>query len=510
MGTETELKLQLDAAGLRRLRRHALVQSLKRARPMTRNQKSVYFDTSDFRLRDQKVLLRVRHIGRRRIQTVKTFGECQSGAWARDEWETEIPGDEPERAPLLATGASRLFEDERLMSALRPVFATEVRRTTYRLGNGIWEAELAIDEGQVVSAQGSAPISEAEIELKSGEAKLLFDLALQLQQDLPARLITTSKAERGYALVEGTILQPEKSPPLALAADATTAEAFRSIAGACISQLLINQNCLVDTQDPEAIHQMRVAIRRLRSAMSVFKEILGSPETASLTDELRWLQTHLSLARDSVVFIEEILDPLPGLFVDDPNYAALRANFVAERDAAHEAAVKALSQPRFTQIVLRLGCWAEGGDWLNTEDPERRGLLDRPVCLLAQSSLAKRDSKLRKGMRHLADVTPEVRHRLRIQVKKLRYSIEFFGSLYQSKKVKRLTLALGTLQDRMGLLNDIAVSRHRLRERAGRSNDWLWIAGMIAGWHEARVGDLLVEAEDDWHAYDRVPRFWEE
>lgn len=82
MSTETELKLEIDVAAMRRLRRHAALKELKRAQPRTRFQKSVYFDTPDFHLRDNEVVLRVRHIGRRRIQTLKTMGECLGGAWA--------------------------------------------------------------------------------------------------------------------------------------------------------------------------------------------------------------------------------------------------------------------------------------------------------------------------------------------------------------------------------------------------------------------------------------------
>jgi inorganic triphosphatase YgiF len=510
MGTETELKLHLDAADLSRLRRHPLIHALKRAKPVTRFQKSVYFDTPDFHLRDRKVQLRIRHIGRRRIQTVKTMGESLNGAWARGEWECEISDDMPEQAPLLSTEMAPLFEDDRVMRSLRPVFATEVRRTTYLLADDGWEVELAIDLGQVVAAQGSRSICEAEIELKSGRPSQLFDLALQLQKDIPGRLATVSKAERGYALLAGTSAPPQKALSPQLAPDASVADAFRLIARSCIGQLLANQTCLVETGDPEAVHQMRVALRRLRSAMNVFKEFLDTPETMSVREDVRGLLRHLGTARDSVVFVEEILEPLTRPYADEPGYAALCADFIADRQASHDSAVKAVSMPDFTRLILRLAKWCEDGDWLQADDGDLRRRLDHPARDLAGATLAKRDRKVRKDARRLSELDAAGRHKFRIEVKKLRYSIEFFSSLYQDRKIKRLIGALAALQDRLGLLNDIAVSRGRLRARAEQhgDKDLLWMSGMIAGWHAARVPGLLAKAEEDWKAYDRLPRFW--
>lgn len=512
MGTETELKLQLAPAGLRRLRRHSLVQSLKTARPVTRFLKSVYFDTPDLALREREVVLRVRHIGRQRIQTLKTLGECLGGAWARTEWECEIEGDLPELARLQDTAFAPLFAEDRLARELQPIFATEVRRTTYLLGEAGWQVELALDEGQLVAAQGSAPISEAELELKLGEPRQLFDLALRLQQDMPARVLTASKSERGYALVAGTRPIPQKAAPLQLDPAATAFQAFQAIARSCVGQLLVNQDCLIETHDAEAVHQMRVALRRLRSGMNVFKEFLDTPETASLREELRWLQGHLGAARDMDVFIGEILDPLAEVYGDDAGFVALREDFSAQQRANYEIAIQILSMPRFTRLMLSLGNWTEGGDWRHSDDPARQALLDRPARDLARATLAKRDRKVRRGLRHLAKLDEHTRHLARIEVKKLRYAVEFFASLYPDHKAKRLSGALAALQDRLGLLNDIAVSRGLLKQRAEEAGDpaRLWAAGMVAGWHAARVAKLIDRATKDVDAYAKLRPFWRE
>lgn len=510
MSVETELKLQLEPDGMRRLRRHPLVLALKRGRPTTRLQKSVYFDTDDFRLRDLGVMLRVRHIGRRRIQGLKTVGDCLGGAWARQELETEITGDVPDYSQFHDTEWAALFADPGLTSGLRPVFCTEVRRSIYDLGGEDWTVELAIDEGQLVAAQGSAPILEAELELKSGDPKQLFELALKLHGDISARLLTASKSQRGYALVEGRRPSPQKAEPLALPLGCTAAQAFRFIARSCIGQILVNQDCLIETHDPEAVHQMRVALRRLRSGMNVFKDLLDTPQTAALKDELRWLAGLLGPARDTDVFIEEIVEPLAEVFGEEPGFIALRDAFHARKQALYDIAMGVMSQPRFTKLMLGLGAWSEGGDWIDSEDETRRALLDRPARALATETLEKRERKLAHRLKHLAKLPPHTRHLARIEVKRLRYSVEFFASLYPEHKAKKLSQALGVLQDRLGLLNDIAVSRVTLKEHGVETQnaERLWAAGMIAGWHAARVTGLLKQAAGDIKAYHRLPRFW--
>ncbi len=506
MGTETELKLQLDPARLQRLRRHPMVQRLKRGRPVTRLEKSVYFDTCDFRLLDHKAVLRVRHIGRRRIQTLKTMDHGR--AWTRGEWEWEITGDEPELQYLVSPEIPFHIDLGGNRCQMLPVFSTEVRRTTYRLGDETWEVELSLDAGRLIAGERSAEICEAELELKRGELRHLFDLALQLQQDLSARLASASKSERGFALARDSQLKPQKAAPLALVDGISAAQAFRVIAHSCIGQLLANHDCLHQTKDPEAVHQMRVALRRLRSAMNIFKHLLGSPATLWVKDELRWLQGHLGPARDADVFIEEIIEPLPVLLTDQPGYVGLRGEFAARRDAAYQAALDAIALPRCSQLILRLAQWVEDGDWLATEDEGRRLLLDATALSVAQTILGKHHHKVRKGMRQLEGLDDSARHQIRIGIKKLRYAIEFFSSLYPDRKAKRLASAFAVLQDRLGLLNDIAVSRSRLRGVAVGDPDRLWVAGMIAGWHAARVPGLLAEARKDWKACKKLPPFW--
>jgi inorganic triphosphatase YgiF len=509
LSTETELKLLLAPEQLRRLPRNALVRRLKRGRGVSDTLKSVYFDTDDMQLRDNRMVLRVRHIGRRRIQTLKTMGEPNAGISHRQEWETEITGDVPEALPLRATEIRLPQPEDRLVRSLHPIFSTEVKRTTYTLGADGWEVEMALDEGRVVGPVGSTPICEAEFELKRGEPRILFDLARSLQQHSFGRVSITTKAERGFALL-GDEPSPRRARAPVFPPDASIGQAFQSIVRVCAEQLLANQDVLFATGNPEAVHQMRVALRRLNSGIRLFADFTETPETQALREEIRWLQGFLGPARDAEVFVSDILDPLAAEMGEQPGYQALAHDFAERRMTTLEAAQKALAEPRFTQLALALGGWIEGGDWQGADEPAARERLATPARAFAAAVLDRRDRRVRRALRQLGELDAEGRHRARIRVKRLRYAIEFFAGLFPDRKARRLVATLGRLQDRLGQLNDIAVAARLLREHAEANGDpsRMWAAGQIAGWHAGRVGGLLAAAEDGRQALARQTRFW--
>ncbi len=321
-----------------------------------------------------------------------------------------------------------------------------------------------------------------------------------------------SIAERGNALSSGQPLLARKAQSVTLTDGATITETFCKIARSCIGQILTNHECLSTTGAPEAIHQMRVGLRRLRSAISVFRPLIASPHTDNVTNELRWLQGCLGPARDADVFIAEILQPSRHLFADDREFQTFAALFHAKRHTARGIAQATMADPRFTRLLLRLRLWADGEGWLEAvrqfgpADPEQ------PARTFAQTILEKRYRRLCRGMQNLAALDDEKRHLARINAKKFRYSTEFFASLFDKKKVLRMVELVSTLQDSLGALNDIAVSRTTLFSEAVQSGDpaALWAAGLIAGWHAARRPELLARAEKNWTACRRLHRFWAE
>lgn len=502
-GKEVELKLALEPEGLERIKHSALVRSSKRGRPRVKQLYATYYDTPAFDLAKAGVTVRLREDGGHRLQTVKTAGSRVSGLFSRQEWEHPVATDGPDSALLRATGLAPL-QDGAVVAALRPTFSTDVRRTLYRLAGDGWEVELALDLGTVGAGEARQALCEAELELKAGEPARLYTLARELTDQVPARLLALSKSERGYQLATGTPAAPVKARPVALEPNMSAAEAFQAIARNCLQHLLANEHCLLANGDPEAVHQMRVALRRLRSALKVFAEVVADPHLEEVKAELRWLLGHLGPARDADVFLAEILDPVvaahPDLFALD----SLRRHWHRQRDADFAAAVAAVAEPRFTALMLMLGAWVEGGDWVNTRSRRQA----EPVQKLARRVLARLDRRLRKaGGKRLHLLPAAELHRLRILGKRLRYAGEFFASLYPKGAAKAFLARLAGLQDHLGELNDIAVAAPRLAGSV-ESDDHARAAELVIGWHDRRRPKLLAEAEAIWRRLRRQDRFW--
>ncbi|MGC2857768.1 CHAD domain-containing protein [Novispirillum sp. DQ9] len=527
MATEIELKLDVEPRHLDRLRRHAAVREAKQGRAVTRTLVSVYFDTPQQHLRKAGAALRVRHIGERRVQAVKTRqAEDAEGAGgghlSRGEWEREITGDAPDPDALREAGLGDLLDTKGVADALRPVFATRFRRSAYVLKGDTWEIEMTLDDGEVDTSTACAPLCEVELELRRGRPADLYALARRLAADVPLRVSLTSKAERGYHLAAGTRPEPYKAPPLVLDPGLTAAQAFQAIGRACLHHLLHNEPALREHRAPEAVHQMRVALRRLRSALSLFGDLVAGPQAEALGGEMKWITGELGAARDLDVFLAEILAPVAAAAPHDPGLAALVEIVTGRRDAAYERALAATASARFTHLVLDVAAWLETGDWLTPDDAMARARLEGPVRGLATAILGSRHGRALKKGRHFARLDAEHRHRVRIVVKKLRYATEFFESLYGRRKTKAFRKALAGVQEELGRLNDVAVARALLHDLAEAQDpaapppaqrERAFAAGLVAGWHHARVegpdAATLADATKAWKTFAKAAPFWE-
>ncbi|MBI2235532.1 MAG: CHAD domain-containing protein [Magnetospirillum sp.] len=502
-GREIELKLGLDPADMARLRRKPFLAVARWGRPQVQRLRSVYFDTPDFALNAAGISLRIRTMGGRKLQTVKTAGQRLAGLFDRGEWEAPVAGDRIDRNLLRETALAPL-QDDALVARLQPVFTTEMRRTVYRLAEDGWEVELALDLGEVVaSATARRPICEAELELVRGDPRRLFALARDLTLAVPARLLAVTKSERGYELAAGRTPQPVKGKPVTMTPDMPVHKAFQAVARSCLDHLLANEPSLLLHHDGEAVHQMRVALRRLRSALKVFRPVLGGIQVGEVRANIRWLLEHLGPARDADVLLSGIVDPVAAERRGDPAICALRSRWQADRDTKLVAAEAAVADRRFTTLMLGLGAWVEAGDWLAAIDDD--GV---PVGPFAVAVLKKCDRKLRRaGDGKLAELPPEELHRVRILGKQLRYASDFFSSLHRRKAATTFAATLSALQDVLGAINDIAVAEAKLAALPGDGGQ-AWAAGLLAGWHQSRRRDLLAQAEKAWKRYRKAPRPW--
>lgn len=498
---ELELKLEIRRGRLPALRSRALVQ-LGEAAASDRIV-STYFDTAGRHLRDAGLTLRIRSDGSRRVQTVKrAVGRPGVGTFDRSEWETELSGDEPDLAAAGGSLVSEAVADA--PDGLRPVFRSEIGRTTWLVRRDGAAIEVALDDGRVTADAKSALFGEVELELKGGPPAALFGLARALDGTGAFRLGVLTKSERGYRLADGEGRPHRKAEPVGLVRGLATADALAAIVRACIRHFRLNEAAMVEGRAPEALHQARVAIRRLRSALSLFRDVLGDPETERVKVRLRDLAALLGAGRNLDVYLERLeSDGAAGETLPPDRLAALRA----DRERAYDAIAKALASKRFRGLMLDLLIWAEDGAWRRPDDPDARERLDRPVEASAAKILRKRRRRVRKRGRDLDRLDAEARHRVRIEAKKLRYAAEFFSGLVERKadrkRLETFLSALEELQEALGTLNDLETARAlRLEhgpaapeETGGGEPDGKLVADAVAA-HEA-----FVDAKPFWRGF---------
>ncbi|MGE5027087.1 MAG: CHAD domain-containing protein [Betaproteobacteria bacterium] len=509
---EIELKLLIGHADIPRLRRQPLLTLLCSAGPERRKLLSIYFDTDDFFLKRHDMALRVRRVGRRWIQTVKGGGGVQAGLHRRDEWEAPVVSDQPDFTVLADPGLVALFSDAALRQRLHPVFVTEFVRTAWLLETEAGDRiEMALDSGEIRAEQGKSPISEVELELKTGDPAALFDLALALQEDLPLMPENASKAERGYALCAAPPPPPAvRAAQPELAREMTVEAAFRAIAWNCIGQLQDNQSRLQHGYDPEAIHQMRVAVRRLRSALNLFGAAAPGIRDAMLIGELRWLVGELGAARDWDVFLSQTLPPVAEALPQDAGLVRLRQAAARLCRKAHQQAAAAAASPRYHRLLLMLGRWLWRAPWRDAAEAAELAQLDQPLVDYAAAMLGRSHRRLHRRGRNFAQLGAEQRHALRIVAKKQRYAAEFFSGLYPRKATRAYLQALAALQDELGVLNDLAVTGRLLEQLGVGSPLRRHASGVIIGWIAGKTHFLLAGAARAWRRFSRRKVFWGE
>ena len=509
-GHEIELKLKLAPGDLTRLKRSPLLLENRIGKPKTATLLSIYWDTPELGLAAQGVTVRIRAEGRKRIQTVKTAGTRSAALHSRQEWEWPILSDHPNFHLLAGTGLPA-FQNSALFERLIPIYTTEFRRTFYRIGTEDWEIELALDQGKVGTGEITSPICEVELELIRGSAIALVELATRIVETVPARLLTLPKSERGQNLITGWQPAPAKAAPGEIRSDMTVGQAFRAIGRNCVNQMIANEQCLLNNGDPEAIHQMRVALRRLRSAIRLFRDLLSSPQNDGVRTELRWLQACLGPARDTYVFLEEIVAPVVLAHPETGPLLALRAHWSQESQTHVKHAMEAVENTRFTRLILLLVGWVEAGQWL--DDEAVAFVRDQPIAIFAKSILAKQDKRLRRSAADAPAALPmEELHNLRILCKQLRYTGEFFAALFPKKSVRTHLAAVSDLQEVLGHVHDISVAADRLGQATETANESgrAWATGLVAGWHTGRLPGLLAQVDGLWRKYCKAERYWKD
>jgi triphosphatase len=506
---EVELKLLVPPDAVRRLSAHRLLKG--RLPADSARLYAIYFDTPDFDLWGQGVALRVRREGKRWIQCVKAGGPAQGGLHERIEAEDEVAGPAPEYSRVRDPRLAQVFASADLRARIEPAFITDFQRSRRLLEIAPGAAiEASIDRGEIRCGKRVEAVSELELELKGGAPQELYDCALRIAQDIPLALENRSKAERGIALARKKRAKPAKVVRAALHPDMPVGEAFRAVADANLSHLLANERGMLEGAETEYLHQMRVAVRRLRSALDVFSPPLPEAAVAPVAAGLKWLAGRLGPARDWDVFVRETLPPVVADFDTHGELQAFCARCEKLRRAAGGRARAAVRSLRYRRITLSTAAWLAAAGWLDGLDPEKRSAVDAPLASFAKTVLDKRYRQVRRRGRRLGKLSAAQLHRLRIAVKKLRYGADFFAGLYEPAPVRRMAKRLARLQDILGAINDGATAADLVArgfERApGRGAGEA--RGILLGWNRGRAGALKRDLGGAWRDFRAVGKYW--
>lgn len=482
---EIELKLALPP---QQVATFLKLMARRRSVPVQQVLVTRYFDTPDFALSAQGVALRVRRIGRRWLQTLKTEGERQGGLSQRAEYEMATPRGVPDwnRFPE----AARARVPEALRAHLVPVFETHFTRTAWLIGgrNGA-KIEVALDVGEVRTLKGikagkrCKPLCEIELELKAGQPDALFALALAWAKQLDYLPLDVSKAERGVRLAQGEAAAPVKSVPVELRGDMRVEDSFAVIVQACLAQFQGNLPGVLASDDIEYVHQARVALRRLRAALRLYRRVYMPP--AGLMDDLRTLVAALGPVRDWDVLCSETLPAIASHYVDELAAQVGLGVLNARRAKVRAAMQVALLQAHPGGWLLAFQRWLlqRGGG----ADPDAQRLIQRlPLIKWAPRVLQKGHRLITRDARKYANLQPAQRHALRILIKRQRYAAEFFQTLFSRRRQTQYQSMLRNAQDSLGRAHDAQVAWETLTQAPADTGP---IGPFVLGWLAAQQAD---------------------
>jgi inorganic triphosphatase YgiF len=503
MSSEIETKFAVDASY-----KPQVLAGLGDAPGPLATYEAIYFDTDHLDLRRHQVELRLQYSNGQIVQRIKA--RAHNGkifAWQSHKLVLSDlqPNIDHARAFLPA-----IMRDAISLSALRPRFNTCFSRISHQFANAACTTLTSFDEGYIEAAGRSELISEVEFELKGGRLGSYTEECLSFLDRVPAALLVESKAARGYRLASSELPCAVSAPHIVVPWNLPLPEAIMRILRHSFQHLLDNHPAVTLSGAPESIHQMRVAMRRLRSAIRMFNPVLRLEEANGLLEGLRAFFSRLGEVREADVFIGETLPSITRAGLWEKLESVLREEITSFRDGIYREARGELTSPEFARLVVQLNNWIEGGNWLKAERPIDSLLIERatedfvvPRIRARYSKLLKQGSKARHG-------TLDDWHRARIAAKKLRYAVEpLFGVLAPKIDTKRFSKQLSRLQTSLGRLNDLQtitpfLARVRPHVQGRNRRNFEAAEHFCRGWSGAAAAILIDHAEEGMKGFEKI------
>ncbi|MEM9062717.1 MAG: CYTH and CHAD domain-containing protein [Pseudomonadota bacterium] len=512
---EIELKISLDAAQERQLRASRDLMALSDGAERAHSLWSVYYDTEDHALRRDGIALRLRRQGRSWVQTLKIVdSEMINGLSQPEEIEYAVAG---QTIDLTRIPDHDLREHVMGLArpGLKPVAETRFRRTrrVLKLPECGASVELAIDKGKVGSGARSEPFIEAEIELIEGAPAALYDVAKRIFPKGPVRFSVQSKSERALALTVPEIAPPSvrKARPVDLSQVQSVEQAAIAIFSEGIAHAAPNIAALLESNEISGPHQTRVALRRLRSAMSAFRTVLGRRALEDLARSAQVLAAQAGRIRDLDVLADQIVAHEAKAHPNEPGFDCLAHATRAQRDVVRLEVRSTLIDANLTAFPLDMAGFIAGRGWVDGADHGQTKRLAQPLRPYARKVLDKRWKSVSAWGARIDELSIDERHEMRKEVKKLRYLLDAFRSLFDPERVAKFNRHVKRLQKAFGALNDSAMAEALLLapDAPGRDDPAAQrAAGRIIGRLLSESDRLWPGAIDDWRALSAFGPCW--
>jgi triphosphatase len=510
------IELALASADIGRLLRSTILASHRDGRARTTPFQRIWHDTADHALRHDALAL-----------------SEQAGTWRLErltpasaaEWPPAGP------APILAEAATAAGLHRRFtpgfIASLVPVAAfTGTRRSMKLISNGR-PARIDIFDGALRGVAQDQPASRIVF---LGDGAAMASLASALASQIPLRVPHASLAAAAIAIAHGTCPPARQLGPPQIPRGQSVADALLLVVSHLAGVILYWASRVPAAAEapgnPEPVHQMRVAVRRLRSALWVFRRAAAAPDAAqlfrALGKDLKDLASILGGARDWDVFLDGVGADIAACFAGDQRITALLAAAARKRQAAYAILNAHLGSESWQKVALQLGLLPVSRPWapLPPSHPERdefgelrpqphdRDMLSAPAEAYASQALHRSLKRVTAAGDDLSALTPDAQHDARKNAKQLRYACEFFAPLFPGKAVRRFLEKLEDVQEALGAVNDSHVAAS-LMAQLGTGPDGRFASGVVLGFVAASTAPIGQRAGKAWRKLLQQPVFWD-
>jgi triphosphatase len=484
------LEFDIAAAELPKLMRQPALSARRDGRTRTARLSVVRHDSADATLQKHHLAL-AEEAGLWRLERLVPNGAA--------DWAPASP------APVLAEAISPDLFTEKLPQHVVPVAAFTGTRRTYPLTVGNAPARLEVLEGAL---RGVARDQAACRVVFSGPpaamAALVTELAEQVVIDVPRAGLAAGAiaVARGEQPAPRHLGAPDVTPGL------NVGEAMVLVTGHLTDVILHWAPIAPLGEIPEPVHQMRVAVRRLRSALALFRRAAAGADWGDLGHQMKVLADRLGAARDWDVFTTGTGHDVQTAFAGDKRVAALLAAAGRKRLAAYADLRDYLAGETWRKLSLRLALLPTAQPWVDAADPAQAEMLAGPAASYAAHALRRQHRRLVQAGADFETLPPDAVHDVRKHAKKLRYAVEFFAPLFAAKPARRFLERLEVVQEALGTVNDSHVAAELMAQLGGGA-DRAFAAGAVQGYLAAHRAKAASGSTKAWSKFVHQDVFWD-